>query len=720
MARAPGEAGPLEARIRGGGGAEERLALHAAAAALRPRVSDHRVHELLLEPAAAVLAPGEDRADDDTGGVDHVVAVGGGAQAVGHHPAGEGAPLDPPDDRGAHLGEVPAELGVPERGLLVEQRAELAGRGLTQRACAHPVSVSPPRRGTRAAGARRRQRERETPGRPGRAATGREASRRRSRPPPPASWSAARRRADRCSGRRRRRRRATPRCGRGSRTRLRSATRAGRPCRRRALAGRSDRDAPALARVTAVVVLRRAGAHLAGDSRPARPRPQAAPEPSSYNPVRNMGPAPASPRPRAVVLAVAFFAVSAVLRARARLRGHSPTGLPGDLGSPGPSRAAGSARRWPLARVLLLPGAVPRLRRCRPRDLRRRSGPGPGRGARPLPALGDRAEPAAGPVVHSFSCRGSARPRRPGLFPGRSWAVDPGPCALWPAAAKPYNSRSERTLARVVQGRGVGGAFGPAARDHVQPRPVRARIRPRLGLPSARPSPLPHPAARPGRRARRPGAERSGIPSRSCASSAARSERYEALDERLQAVPGALLRWLACRVTGVEEARPLFSANPWGALDPPRRARPPLPGVRAGPSTRPRCSWWPRRAWPSPSYPRSRPAPAAPAPAPAAAPAGARRLDPCRAVSRAARIWMADSGPGFELYSNGLRIDTTYAVAGEPWRYRVFEAGRGMGAEVPRPAGRDRLHTRRRATSGRSRSRSTRSCATRARTCCAT
>jgi hypothetical protein len=53
-----------------------------------------------------------------------------------------------------------------------------------------------------------------------------------------------------------------------------------------------------------------------------------------------------------------------------------------------------------------------------------------------------------------------------------------------------------------------------------------------------------------------------------------------------------------------------------------------------------------------------------------------------------ARIWMVDSGPKFELYSNGLRIDTTWAVAGEPRRYRVFELGKGMGAEVlDRPVG---------------------------------
>jgi hypothetical protein len=49
---------------------------------------------------------------------------------------------------------------------------------------------------------------------------------------------------------------------------------------------------------------------------------------------------------------------------------------------------------------------------------------------------------------------------------------------------------------------------------------------------------------------------------------------------------------------------------------------------------------------------------------------------------------MVDSGPGFELYSNGLRIDTTCALAGEPRRYRVFEVGRGMGLEVhDRPVG---------------------------------
>ena len=59
-------------------------------------------------------------------------------------------------------------------------------------------------------------------------------------------------------------------------------------------------------------------------------------------------------------------------------------------------------------------------------------------------------------------------------------------------------------------------------------------------------------------------------------------ERYEDVDEQLQAVPGAPLRWLAYRFTGVDEARPLFSGNPNGALDPPQRRGRALPAPRAG------------------------------------------------------------------------------------------------------------------------------------------
>jgi hypothetical protein len=164
-------------------------------------------------------------------------------------------------------------------------------------------------------------------------------------------------------------------------------------------------------------------------------------------------------------------------------------------------------------------------------------------------------------------------------------------------------------------------------------------------------------------------------------------ERYEALDARLQAVPGAPLRWLAYRLTGVEEARPLFSSNPWGALDPPPRPRPPFPRRARRALNVAALLVVAAAGLALASYPRSMPgqppAPAAASPAPPTTPA----LDPLRGVEPV-RIWMVDSGPRFELYSNGLRIDTTWAVAGDPRRYRVFAVGAGMGAEVQdRPVG---------------------------------
>jgi hypothetical protein len=45
-------------------------------------------------------------------------------------------------------------------------------------------------------------------------------------------------------------------------------------------------------------------------------------------------------------------------------------------------------------------------------------------------------------------------------------------------------------------------------------------------------------------------------------------------------------------------------------------------------------------------------------------------------------IWLADRGANWELYSNGLRIETTYAVAGEPRRYRVHQREHGVQPEI--------------------------------------
>lgn len=97
-----------------------------------------------------------------------------------------------------------------------------------------------------------------------------------------------------------------------------------------------------------------------------------------------------------------------------------------------------------------------------------------------------------------------------------------------------------------------------------------------------------------------------------------------------------------------------------------------------------------------------RPAPEALAAAPAAAPAAglpAVMLPPSDPVTEPApaapaglsptRVWRVEAGPGFELYSNGLRIELEYSTTHQPRRYRAFSwLAQGLvGEEQSRPAG---------------------------------
>jgi hypothetical protein len=167
-------------------------------------------------------------------------------------------------------------------------------------------------------------------------------------------------------------------------------------------------------------------------------------------------------------------------------------------------------------------------------------------------------------------------------------------------------------------------------------------------------------------------------------------ERFERLDERLQGLPGAPLRWVAYRMTGVSDARPLFSTNPWGALDPPRRYTPPLPRRARHAANVAGLMLMAAAGLALASYPLVRsPEPRASVTATATPKplATAPALGPPRGGAPE-RIWLVDSGAAFELYSNGLRIDTSFAVRGEPRRYRVFTRDGGMGSEVfDTPAG---------------------------------
>ncbi len=73
---------------------------------------------------------------------------------------------------------------------------------------------------------------------------------------------------------------------------------------------------------------------------------------------------------------------------------------------------------------------------------------------------------------------------------------------------------------------------------------------------------------------------------------------------------------------------------------------------------------------------------AAPPPPRPPRPAVAETLAALPAGVAPASVWLVEKGESSEQYSNGLRIDTTFAVPGEHRRYRVFEAGRGMSAET--------------------------------------
>lgn len=81
------------------------------------------------------------------------------------------------------------------------------------------------------------------------------------------------------------------------------------------------------------------------------------------------------------------------------------------------------------------------------------------------------------------------------------------------------------------------------------------------------------------------------------------------------------------------------------------------------------------------------------APARSSLPPVAEALQPLPKGIAPARIWQVESGDGWEQYSNGLRIESLFAVAGDPRRYRVFDERSGMLAELADKPGGILFHT---------------------------
>jgi len=167
--------------------------------------------------------------------------------------------------------------------------------------------------------------------------------------------------------------------------------------------------------------------------------------------------------------------------------------------------------------------------------------------------------------------------------------------------------------------------------------------------------------------------------------------RYQGADRFVRVVPFSGLRHLLYRYLSLDGIRHLLTTNPMGAsvpVDRGTRRRAQAAGLSAiaamvllailGVS----AAWLGFKATRAPAQAGALP------PAPSPRPIVAEALAALPAGVAPASVWLVEKGETSEQYSNGLRIDTTFSVAGERRRFRTFEAGRGMSDEIfDKPAG---------------------------------
>jgi hypothetical protein len=157
--------------------------------------------------------------------------------------------------------------------------------------------------------------------------------------------------------------------------------------------------------------------------------------------------------------------------------------------------------------------------------------------------------------------------------------------------------------------------------------------------------------------------------------------RYQQADRCVRAVPFSGLRHVLYRLLSLDGIRHLLTSNPMGA---------PVP-VDVGTRKRVRAAGLAAVAAVlllglgllGVGFRVTRAAvAAAAAPPPPSRPLVAETLAALPAGVAPASVWLVEKSDTSEQYSNGLRIDTTFSVAGEHRRFHVFEAGRGMSAET--------------------------------------
>ncbi len=164
--------------------------------------------------------------------------------------------------------------------------------------------------------------------------------------------------------------------------------------------------------------------------------------------------------------------------------------------------------------------------------------------------------------------------------------------------------------------------------------------------------------------------------------------KYDRAGRAVRLVPVAGLRRLLYRWLSLEGIHPLLTHNSLGGPEPMAR------GIRlsliAARAVAVGLTFVALVAVSGAARELTRPADAAPAPRgePTTPPPVAEALAPLPAGLAPAAIWLVEQGNGFEQLSNGLRIETTWAVSGESRRYHVFDANRGLVDEPhERPVG---------------------------------
>jgi hypothetical protein len=168
-------------------------------------------------------------------------------------------------------------------------------------------------------------------------------------------------------------------------------------------------------------------------------------------------------------------------------------------------------------------------------------------------------------------------------------------------------------------------------------------------------------------------------------------ERYRRIDARIRVLPFPSWQRLLSRAYGLDDVREFLVDQPLGAFSPsPGEQRRAVVGrildagvtLAASAMVVLAAAVFVHRARgreaPAPAVAAAAVEPAAPeAPAPV-------RTDvvPAAAGLAPSAVWLVERGPGWEQYSNGLRIETGFSQAGEARRYQIFTEDQGADPTI--------------------------------------